>query len=330
MKARKVDESTLKMVSHHVNIEDIYITHTIEQSDQSLDEVIEKRYALVLCGGGDGTAMRIIEQMYKKVQAHNKAGGDYQMPRLGILKLGTGNGWAGLLEVPPKVEPIWAIRGLRENELKFTQFNMIEADDRLCHFGGFGYDAMILNDYIELKAHFPEGFLHGVSNSLPGYLVTIFGYSIPKVLIRGFSMKVRITNNSDAPIYRMTHSKGAEEVGVSKGETIYEGRTTFIGAATTCNYGFQFVMYPFAVEKTGYMHLRVTSISSITTVLNLRRIWQGKYENLEMNDFLVKDVRVEIEKDAPFQLGGDPEGYRREVNLKVADFMVEMLDFRKM
>jgi len=328
MKARKVRQSTLDMVSQHVDVEDIYITRTIEQSDQSLDEIIKKRYPLVLCGGGDGTAMRIIEQMRLKVDRLNAEGGDYQIPKFGLLKLGTGNGWAGQLEVPPKVEPIWSLRQLRTEELRFATFNMIEMNDRLFHFGGVGVDALVLNDYIDLKNKFTEGFMWKLANSLLGYLIAAFGKSVPKVFGGRFRLNVRIVNLSDEPVYKVSHAGGIEELPVKKGEVIFEGPTVIAGVGTTCNYGFNLKVYPFSDAKPGYMHLRMADVTVSTVLTHLPAIWKGTWESPQVSDFLVKHIRVETDEDVPLQLGGDPEGYCRDVEWKVSDFTCDMLDFR--
>ncbi|MDP8255479.1 MAG: diacylglycerol kinase family protein [Candidatus Alcyoniella australis] len=329
MCARKVSKSTLQMISQHVDVEDLYVTQTIEQSDQSLDEIIQKRYPLVLCGGGDGTAMRIMEQVHLKIKAYNAEGGDYSMPRFGLLKLGTGNGWAGLLNVPPKVNPIWELRQKHEHELRFGTFNMLEAEDRLFHFGGFGVDAMVLNDYIEFKRRFSKGFTWKVANSLWGYLIALATKSIPKVLTSNMHFKIRAINMSDEPIYRISHSKGREELNVGKGETIFQGDALMAGFGTTNYYGFKLNVFPFATSIPGYCQLLIGNPPVPKLLANIRKVWRGVYEHPDLHYFLVKQVRLELEQDAPFQLGGDPEGYHKDLDLRVSEFTVDVLDFRR-
>jgi diacylglycerol kinase family enzyme len=329
MKARKVRQSTLDMISQHVDVDDVYVTRTIEQSDQSLDEIIEKKYPLVLSGGGDGTAMRIIEQMRLKVGRKNAAGGQFAVPRFGLLKLGTGNGWAGLLETPARVAPIWALRQMREHEMKFTPFNMIESENRLCHFGGFGLDALILNNYIDLKNRFKKGFMWKLSNSMIGYLWATFMISAPQVVIRRFAMNVRIVNNSEEPVFLVGPDGAFEQLPLKKGETLYEGRTLIVGVGTTSNYGFKLKIFPWACAKPGYMNLRIGDTNVPQIMANVRPVWAGRPGVPGLKDWLVKDVIVESEKEMPYQLGGDPEGYRTRGQFKVSDFTVDMLDFRR-
>lgn len=329
MKARKVNEATLERISHHVDIEDIYVTRTIEQSDQSLDEIIEKRYPLLMCGGGDGTVMRIIEQVIKKVAMHNKSGQDYKVPRFGMLKLGTGNGWSGLLRVPPGVKPIWHVRQNRPEELVYSSFHMIESEGRLFHFGGFGVDALILNDYIELKRKFSSGFMWKLINSLAGYLIAIAFKSLPSVLFKGFKINSKITNLSDEPVYRAYPSREWEELPAKKGEVIFEGPVDATIFGTTSDYGFGLKVMPFAMDKEGYFCIKSTQAGPLHLLRNVKKIWNGTLEGPKIFDFMVKHVKLEIQEDAPFQLGGDPEGYRKSIELKIADFMPELLDFRR-
>jgi diacylglycerol kinase family enzyme len=272
--------------------------------------------------------MRIIEQMQLKVQKHQKAGKDITLPRFGILKLGTGNGWAGLLQTPPSVEPIWALRQVAETDLKFTRFNMIEAEGRVFHFGGFGADALILNDYIDIKNKYTKGFRLKLVNSLFGYLYAMFTRSIPTLLFKGFKLKLRVTNLSDEPLYTVNHSDGIKESPIKKGETIYEGPADACIFGTTSDYGFGVKVMPFAMDKPGHFMLRVAAPGIKVLLKNIRAVWNGTIDHPDIHDFLVKKVRIELEADGPFQLGGDPEGYRKSVDLEVSDFAPEVLDFR--
>jgi diacylglycerol kinase family enzyme len=330
MKARKVRESTLELVSQHVDCEDVYVTKTIEQSDQSLDEIIQKRYPLVLCGGGDGTAMRIIEQMHLKIAKHNKAGGDYVMPKFGLLKLGTGNGWAGQLATPPTVKPIWTIRKYREDQLQYETFNLMQGEDRVFHFGGFGYDSLILNDYINFKGRFNKGFGWTMANSLFGYLAAIVVDTIPTVVFKDFKINVRVVNNSKEPVYKVSHSAGAEELPLKKGDTIFEGPVAACSFGTTTDFGFRLRVFPFAKMKPGYFQMRLSDASAGTALSNIVPLWRGDWEHPQLYDFLAKDVSIEMDKPMPMQLGGDPEGDRDRLDVKTADFTVDVLDFRKL
>lgn len=324
-KARKVKKSTIDLIARHVPEEDLFITRTVEQSDECLKEIVARRYPLVFCGGGDGTAMRIIEQLLNHIRKRNAAGGDFCLPAIGILKLGTGNGWAGLMNTPPGALPIEIIKGLEKP--KTRTFNMIVAGDRLAHFASFGLDAFVVNNYLDLKNRYPTGLSWKLANSLVGYLFATFCMSAPILLLKPFQYPVRVINESEEPVYRVSHSRGVEETEIKKGEVIFEGPVTMLGCGTTSNYGFNIKAYPWAMAKDGYMQLRLIGTPLPTFILHMRSFLNGNAERNDLWDFLVQRVRVECDRDMPFHLGGDPEGYRRDMTFQVAEETVEILDF---
>ncbi len=327
IKARKVRQSTIDEIGSHLPAEDLYVTRTIEQSDECLDEIVLKRYPLVFCGGGDGTAMRIIEQLIKHITRHNAKGGDYTLPTIGILKLGTGNGWAGLLNTPPKAQPIERIR--RGDQIKTTRFNMIRCQERLMHFAGIGVDARVLNDYINLKNKYPDGFMWKIANSLAGYLIVIAGITLPNLLRHGVGSPIRVYNDSDDPVFRVSHAGGVEKTDIKRGDLIEERPMLVAGCATTPNYGFNLKAYPWADQMEGYMQLRLANPPVVTgMIFHLPSLWAGKYEHEAIRDYFIKKVRMECDSELPFQMGGDPEGYQKKLSLEVAEETVEMLDFR--
>ncbi len=326
IKARKVRQSTIGKIGRYIPSDDLYITRTIEQSDECLDEVIQKRYPLVFCGGGDGTAMRIIEQMLNHIKRHKNDGKEYKLPTIGILKLGTGNGWAGLLNTPPQAQPIERIK--RGDKIKTSRFNMIRCDDRLTHFAGVGVDGKILNHYIDLKNKYTEGFMWKVANSLTGYLVATFGITLPDLIKHGLGATIRVYCDSDDPVYRVSHANGVQKTDIKRGDLIEQRPMLMAGCATTPNYGFNLKAYPWADQMDGYMQLRLANPPIVGLVTHLPSLWAGKYEHELMNDYFVKRVRVESDQDLPFQMGGDPEGYRKELVWEVAEETVDVLDFR--
>lgn len=325
-KARKVKHHSIEMMRRCVPDDDLFVTQTVEQSDACLDEIIVKRYPLVFCGGGDGTAMRIIEQLFRHVKRRRSEGEDVAMPRIGILKLGTGNGWAGQLEVPPKTEPIERFR--RGRAERFSTFHMVMVEDRLAHMGGVGLDAGVLNDYIDMKNKYTKGFMWKMANSVFGYFFTIFFRSIPKFFKKGPSFSARIFNNSDETIYRINGQDQPEPIDVKKGELLHEGVLKWVGFATTENFGFNLKVFPFASTMPGYIHLRLIWTPISVLVAHIPSIWTGKFRK-NSADFLIKSVVIESDNEMPFQLGGDPEGYRKQIVVELAPDTVEVLDFAR-
>ncbi|MBZ0270568.1 hypothetical protein K8I61_00915 [bacterium] len=324
VKARRVKEATIRLVSSHVPPDDLFITRTIEQSDDCLREIVRRRYPLVFCGGGDGTAMRIIEQLSKHVRALGDA--TARLPRIGILKLGTGNAWAGLVKSPPGAQPIERVK--RGAALKFTPYYMAESNGRLSHMGGVGIDALVLNDYFVIKSRFPSGIMWRLVNSVFGYLIAMFGRTIPGLRKTGGSVNVRVYNESDEPVYGIAHDQEPWELPFKKGDLIHEGPLKWIGWGTTENFGYNMRVFPFATAKPGYMNLRLLDTPVGRLVRNIPRVWRGSFRDARLQDLLVTKFRLESDVDLPLQLGGDPEGFVRSISLSVVEPPVEVLDFR--
>ncbi len=325
-RARKVKAHTIEMVARHVPDEDLFVTQTVEQSDACLEEIIEKKYPLVFCGGGDGTAMRIIEQMFRHVKRRIADGREAVMPRIGLLKLGTGNGWAGQLKVPPKTDPIDRLK--RGAPSRFTRFSMLQVGDRLAHMGGLGIDAAVLNDYITLKNRHHEGWRWKFANSMWGYIYAIVFVSIPYFFRHGSQWNVRVYNDSDDPVFQAAIGEQPTRLGLRRGDLIFEGPLRFVGFATTMNYGFNLKVFPFAgTMPPGYLQLRLVSTSIPGLIARVPQVWTGTIRHPGVRDYLLTRVRIESDHDIPFQLGGDPEGQVRSVTVGVAQETVEVLDF---
>ena len=327
MNAKKVNKGILKLFYKHVDEMDLYVTHDFKECDQSLDDIFKKKYPLIFCGGGDGTVMRIIEQYYLKVKALKVSGRDHRIPKFGILKLGTGNALAGVLGMPKKAEPINAVNSAMEGDIVLKKFNIIESGGRMFYFGGIGLDALVLNDYLEIKNRFSKGILKKFSNTLSGYFTAIFIKSIPKILFRGFKLKVRIINESNYPVFKVSFSKGIEQTEIKKGDIIYQGNADAVIFGTTTDFGYKLRVMPFAFEKPGYFNLKIANTGIFKMLANLKHLWTGKWEDPELYDFLAREIKIEIDGDAPLELGGDPEGYTKELKLKISDFTQEFLSF---
>ncbi|MBT3220789.1 MAG: acylglycerol kinase family protein [Proteobacteria bacterium] len=75
---------------------DLFTTKNVDEGNCAWAEILQCNYRLVFCGGGDGTAMHAMNQISC---SHNR-------PALGILPLGTGNGWAVEMQMPPRAQAV--------------------------------------------------------------------------------------------------------------------------------------------------------------------------------------------------------------------------------
>ena len=115
---------------------------------------------------------------------------------------------------------------------------------------------------------------------------------------------------------------------VAKGDVLFEGKANFAGVSTTPDYGFHVRMYPWSMEREGYFQLRISAISIPGLLIRPHQVWRGTIHHPKLHDYLLDGVRVESDVELPFQMGGDPEGWRKDVSFAIAE-PVEVLDFRE-
>jgi diacylglycerol kinase family enzyme len=99
-------------------------------------------------------------------------------------------------------------------------------------------------------------------------------------------------------------------------------------AGTVPNYGFGFQIFPWAMRAPGFFQLRLTAISVPTILANLRSLWRGGTPPEGVLDFHCEKVLIKFDRDMPLQVGGDAEGYRREVLFEMSERPLDLLDFR--
>ena len=108
---------------------------------------------------------------------------------------------------------------------------------------------------------------------------------------------------------------------------IYEGTADAVVFGTTTDYGYKMRVMPFAFEKPGYFNLKVANTGVTRMLLNLNKLWDGSWEHPEIYDYLVREIKIESSEAAPLQLGGDPEGYKKIIKLKISKYTQDFLSF---
>src|SRR2546422_4072975 len=85
-RARKVTPAAVRALRHALPDSTILVSEDLDQARRHVGELIKQRPEVILSGGGDGAAMRLLNLW--------REGGGRELPVVGILRLGTGNGWA--------------------------------------------------------------------------------------------------------------------------------------------------------------------------------------------------------------------------------------------
>jgi diacylglycerol kinase family enzyme len=334
--AKQVSDRVQGAISHVVPPQDIFLSHSKGEARAIAREVIDRRYDTVFIGGGDGTFVGFVNEIFDCLEqppALELLGRPLATaPRFGMLKLGTGNAVAGLMGAS-------SVRGggilddllrARAGEIPGTySLDLLEVEGKRCPFAGFGIDAAIINDYAWLNRRYGSSPWRRFASGGPGYALAIAGKTFPTYLTGRGNAQVEVVNTGTRAI--RVHA-GCEQIGkaIEPGEVLYRGPANVVSGSTVPNFGFDFKFFPFAGKVRGKMHLRISKLPATKIVGNLASIWKGKYDNTEdCFDFLCDRVCVKFDRPMPFEIGGDAEGYRDKVCFGIAPEPVEMVSFNK-
>jgi diacylglycerol kinase family enzyme len=275
---------------------------------------------VVLSGGGDGTAIGLLEAFRAKGAS---------FPALGLIPLGTGNAWAIGTNAPAPRAAIEVMRRALErgdSTLPTSDFGLLEVEGRLTPFADAGWGAEILNDYKQQRQRVPSG-LRRLSEGRTGYFFSIFGRTIPRHLFSRKRPQVRLINLG-APARAFDASGNAFELPESgPGTVLYEGPFGVAGAGTTMELGFGFKALHFARKEPGRMHARIYAATAAQATTRAADLWRGVHPIPHSHDFLLTHCRMEFDRPMPVEVGGDVIGLREHVEYRVSPHVVPVVDW---
>ncbi|HXX68805.1 MAG TPA: diacylglycerol kinase family protein [Polyangiaceae bacterium] len=274
----------------------------------------------VLAAGGDGTAIALVNALARVTPE------SLPLPTMGILPLGTGNGWAHALGAP-KLHRCLELLARERGRLPTHRSGLVDVDGTLCHFAGAGWDAMILDDYRrQLQAMGGPG--RGFSKSMYGYVSAALLRTTPKVLLVG-NPRVLIENLGDE-MFELGRDGRLVRLPVRCGAVIYDGTAGIASVGTCPEFGYRFKAFPFAERLPGFISVRVFARSAMGALASIPRLWRGGHPIPGMHDWLATHVRMTFSRPVPFQVGGDAWGFRRTIEYRAAARAVGMVDWRRM
>jgi len=334
--AKQVDDRVAKKLAQKVPSADFFYSRTLEEAESFARHIVQRGYGTVLCGGGDGTLVNVVNHVCRYVEEANdwriqraRHFGDVQSllpyPEFGILKLGTGNGLSAVVGASAASLDLQKV--LSGPRHPAVEVDMIEAEGQRFVFAGMGYDAWVLNDYVALKKWAQKNpLLKKLSGTAAAYLAAVVTRTVPAMLRQGSHKQVRVT--SLAPGFYMDGRRGDKAIPVAAVQVLYEGPAGLVGVGTAPYYGFGFTMYPFAGMMPRMMQLRIGTISPIETLARLPSLWNGTLRCDTILDFMVSKVKIESEGDMPYQHSGDGMGHRREMTFSIAKQPLKLVDYR--
>ena len=317
--ARRVDDAVLDRIGELVDPEHLYVSEDEHRAAMMLDEIVAKGYGTIFAGGGDGTVTQVINQLL------DDDGG----PRVGILKLGTGNAMA---EIVSSGDPMVDLQTYTANPSTDAHtLRLCEAEDTRFAFAGLGIDASILNDYRDLKARYGDGVMKPVLQNLGGYLAAALGVTIPGLVaswLRRSTVEATITNLGDT-----AHVIGHDELGgriersIAPGEVLYHGPANTVMFGTCPFYGYAMKVLPFAGLDPDRYHLRICNVPAPLLVANMGGLWDGSYQHEQIYDYHVDTVHIAFSEPMPYQMAGEAMGYRNSLTVGLSESSVELVRF---
>ncbi len=319
--AKNVNDEVISTLDQILRGGDLFVSRQLEECPDIARTVVNRGYGTVLTGGGDGTFTVVVTEVIKEARRQNRP-----LPRFGLLKLGTGNSLAWVVGASKaKGRGLAAdIQRLRE-DAGSRPMRLIEVEDYIAPFCGFGADAVVLADYHDVRDALLKSPLRRVAPGPLSYAVSSVTRSLPKFLF-GRAPHCRVINEGgDA---HKVGPKGRLGPPIRRGEIIYEGQSRITGVSTIPYYGFGFRAFPYAMERPDRMSLRVTTINSAQLVTNFRAMWRGEFSDpTTMFDYLVEDISIEMDPPTPFQIGGDVQGARRSVRATLSPSPIRLVDY---
>src|SRR5262249_38370685 len=145
LRARRGSEAVARKVELELPQARVLTSRSLDEAARFARHHDSGRSSLLLSAGGDGTAVALLNELRPASGA---------MPSLGVLPLGTGNGWAHATGAPAwRTALEWlGARVRRADAVPLRRFELVQIDlpgmpSRIAHFAGTGWDAEIINDF---------------------------------------------------------------------------------------------------------------------------------------------------------------------------------------
>ena len=326
--ARKVDARVVKTLSHVVPAQDLFLSRSELDCRRIIQTVLERNYTRVFTGGGDGTFMGFVNEMFRQLEPRGRFSGK-RAPSFGVLKLGTGNGLANHVHASGGEDGLLRdVTRARAGKVPGSKrMELLLVDGQRSPFAGLGVDGKLLNDFLWVKQHLGRGPLKHLLSGVGGYFSAVTLRTVPHYLTHSTWVGCEVVNGSAGEAWRVGPHGVPVGAPIAPGETIFKGDLMMAAAATMPFYGYGLRMFPFAGERPGMMQLRLGQLPPTSILAHLPQLWTGRWFPEGLHDFYAREVHIRFTRPMPFQVGGDAAGYRQEVKLGMAPESVELMDF---
>jgi len=338
--AGAVSDALRRELENFVPPEDVFYSRTLDDARAIARTVLERGYSTVLTGGGDGTFVGYVNCLFEeaaRTEVVVRGGGAVQLarhrfrvPRVGVLKLGTGNAVAEFCgSSARRVGVVEDILRARSGEIsQARQVHLLDCEGKLAPFAGLGIDAAVLNDYARVRDGLARNKLGFAAAGGLGYFLSIVGRTIPGYALQRGVPQVEVVNLG-SPARQIGPDGKPLGRDIARGEVIYRGPCRIAAAGAVPCYGFGFRMFPYACRSPGRFQLRLSAMSLPKMLTEFPRIWRGHAPRGGLLDFQCDKVQITFDRDMPLQVGGDAEGCRKQLVVGMAGEPLELLDFTR-
>jgi diacylglycerol kinase family enzyme len=290
-----------------------HLTRSLEEAEALIARLMDEEVDVIFAGGGDGTIVQIINSVMREAARRGTQAQD--LPMLSILPFGTGNALASHLELDSALRDLARIQNGAPTEVQ--RLNLLRCGGQLSPFAGMGVDAMIVNDYNDLKKSVQGKPMGKMLTGLRGYFASIFGRTLPRALDPRFHFPQVSIINQGARAYRVDQS-GRRVEAYEPGDVLYQGPALVAAASTVHCYGFNLRLFPFAQQHRERFHLRLYSGGPLEPALHIPHIFAGTFRSDHLHDFLAQDVVMRFDEKMPVQIGGDAHGWEKEMHISLS------------
>jgi diacylglycerol kinase family enzyme len=286
---------------------DLFFTESLEQARFIIRRVVDSGYSTIVTGGGDGTVTHVFNEALNRRAEKGYA----HCPRFAVLRLGTGNAIADFLGAGNFESDLTSL-----DSASVRWLDIMNVNGQKTTFGGFGWDAYILNNYNNMRQKAEKfGPARALFKNVGGYLVAGIGKSVPELIVRRPVWNVKVVNTGGIGLRIDGEGKLIERI--APGGTAYEGPVRMACFGTTPYYGYKMNIMPFADKSSGMFQLRLIDMHPLSAVNNLKRIWDGSCKHPGLIDFQLSGCRIEFDGSAPWQLAGDAAGETECLNIQL-------------
>lgn len=320
LRARRGTEGVGGLVERFLPRARVALTRSLEEAREWISGSLRPNPpSLLLAGGGDGTITGLINELRMAGVA---------LPAIGVLPLGTGNAWARVTGAPRAAIALKQIAAVGERLPPLRPFSLVRVEGRVAPFAGTGWDAEMIQDFKnQLTA---SGPLASTQAGLRGYLGAMFTRTVPRHLFGEGNPQVSVYNMGDTALTVDARGSVQPVPHGDKGALLYRGPAGVAGAATTPEWGFGFKAFPFAQAVPHRLSVRVYGATVLEATRNMFKLWRGDHPMPRMHDWFVQRVRMEFDREVPFQMGGDVIGMRRTLDFDLAEESVNLVDWRQL